>query len=146
MPKRMMKTEWAKTQYNNTTVGVFQSQGSIMGLLREHWGVKKVGFVEFEGGGGGVVFEYQGRQYRFDAVPIQVIDANEAQRDRAERQAWRWLFYHVKDLIGSSLFMPVEDLLLPHMLVAPGEKGEEPLTLGEAVRRGKTRLELPPPK
>lgn len=144
MPRRMTKSEWRETQYNSTTVGVFQSQGAIMGLLKEHWGVRKVGFIEFISGGGGVLFEYEGRPYRFDAIPLEVEDATDAEKERVERQAWRWLFYHVKDLIGSSLFMPVEDLLLPHMLVAPGEKGEEALTLGEAIRRGKTKFELPP--
>lgn len=142
IPRRMTKAEWQKTQYSSTEVGVFQSQGTIMGLLREHLGVKKVGFVEFEAGGGGVIFEYKGQQYRFDAVPIEVTDGQESHKKRAERQVWRWLCYHVKDLIGASFFIPIDDLLLPHLLVAPGKGRGEDLTLGEALRRG--RLELPP--
>lgn len=144
MPKEMTKTEWAKTQYHSTTVGVFQSQGAIMGLLKQHLGVRKVGFVEFMGGGGGVIFEWQDHQYRFDAIPIKVMKSIEKEAEAAERQVWRWLHFHVKDMIGAALFMPIEDMLLPYMLVAPGEQEEEPLTLGEAIRKGKAHLELPP--
>lgn len=142
MPHKMTKDEWRKTQYHDTDVSIWASQGNIMGLLKEHWAVKKVGFIEFEIGGGGVIFEYQGRQYRFDAVPLEVIKGSEKEKESAERQAWRWLFYHVKDLVGSALFIPVEDLLLPHLLVAPGARGEPDLTLAEAMRRG-TKFQLP---
>ncbi len=138
--------EWQQTMYAKGSKSAMSTQGDIMGMLFKY-GAEKIGFQQFQGGGGRVVFELKGRHYQIDAVPIE-IEVGERVRtplekiqERAVRQAWRFLLHYLKATVGMTLFRPVDELLIPFMLTE-GPAGEMK-TVAEHLREGEGKIALP---
>lgn len=134
-------TEWQKsTAYTTTTESTAESQVQIQRLLIDKYGADEVITSERQGGQIVVAFKWQGTGYIIPIRRAKIRGETQPQIARLQRQAMRVLFWHLKNLLALQFLNPLEELLMPYMML---ETPQGNVRAADAILGGLLRPALP---
>ena len=136
--------------YWSTTVPVERSRDAITKLL-DKWGCEEYGWMRRDGADT-LVFTVSGQRFRVNAKLLpwkpnykrawneSAVAAEARMLAKAQQQAWRALYFHLKATLEMAWWEGVESVLLRYLVLPGGQ------TLGEVPLEALTHNALPKPQ